>query len=74
MIELMYFIINENSLSENLTPLVNVLYPDKKNSRRSGSFLNRQVQLHTEPVTVGVAALPEPPLVPWKPNSTVCPG
>lgn len=30
MIELMYFIINENSLSENLTTLVNVLYPDKK--------------------------------------------
>ena len=74
MIELMYFSINENSLSENLTIFASLLCPDKKTPAGAGVFSNRQVQLHTEPVTVGVAALPEPPLVPWKPNSTVCPG
>lgn len=38
MIELMYFIINENSLSKNLTTLVNVLYPDKKTPAGAGVF------------------------------------
>jgi hypothetical protein len=43
MIELMYFSINENSLSENLTIFASLLCPDKKTPAGAGVFSNRQV-------------------------------